>query len=47
MEVVDEACRSIYDQEDIGFLDVVFGVQSRKGQEDFNQALFDPHYRFL
>ena len=47
MELVDEACKSIYDEEDIGFLDVVFGVQSRKDQEDFNQDLFDHHYRFL
>ena len=47
MALVDEACKSIYDEEDIGFLDVVFGVQSWKDQEDFNQDLFDHHYRFL
>ena len=29
MEIVDQACSSIYEEEDVGFLDQVFGVHTR------------------
>ena len=47
MEAVNEACMSVYDTEDIGFVDKLFGVKSRISQEEFLMSMFEDQYCFL
>ena len=47
LNMLDEACKRVLADEDIGFVEKVFGFQTRISCEVFSQTLSKDHYNFL
>ena len=47
LHLLDEACRLVLSDDDIGFVEKVFGFQTRVSSQVFSQSLIESHYCFL